>query len=134
LIILFEKALRIESNSIESIISQNFSYFNLSLNLNDETNYPSSNLRFWEIGIDNGGIEFHLFIEKINTLYNGSAVLIFISQFIFYSIFIPFLSMRFKQRNYLNSLKIFDHPQLLLEVCDYLLIQRFKCNEDSLEE
>jgi len=102
--------------------------------LKDDPNYPLSDLRYWEIGIDDGGMEFHLFIEKMNTLYSGSGFLIFLGQIILFTIFIPFLSMRWKPRTFLNNLDIFDHHEFLLGICDYLLIQRYKCSEESLKE
>jgi len=71
------------------------------------------------------GLEFHFFIEKINTFPWGKSLILMI-KFFAINLFTPFLSILFKEKTFNQSLLNFKYPDYLTYCCEYLLIQRYK--------
>jgi len=93
-----------------------------------------SNKRFWVIGKANDpknkGLEFHFFNEKIFSFPLGKSF-IFLLNFAFLNLFTPFLTLIFKEKPFNQSIIKFKYPEYLMICCEYLLIERYKCQEES---
>ncbi len=96
------------------------------------------NKLYWEVSSDNDSeydnIQFYFFIERINNFKIFQTGGLFLVYFVLLNLFFPFLTIIFKEKNYIPSLRKFEHPQYLISVCEYLLIERYKLTDEKEEK